>query len=434
MGEAVGHAENAAVEEFAEQIRGLKDRSGRSYGALARRLNIGTSTLYRYCSGQTVPERFTQVEHLARLCGATPEERRRLQRLWILADEARRPSTTPGTPAPYPKATAPRQEDPAQPSAQPSAGTAPRPDRTPGPAQETPRAPEPGPAQEAPPAPEPDPDDASTARRTRRYGWTAILTALLAVVIVVGATVSITVAVSGAGPSAAPSPDETTAAGDRRSSATPDRATDAPFTWTADSHVWQMGCGHTYLVDRAPDQVSKPPVEQDARRWADSLGAVHDEDTNVRISLQGKFPQQAVVLEALRVRVTERAEPLTWNAYRMDNGCGGALSLRYLDVDLDKPRPLVRSVAGFDGMAGKEIPAVSFPYTVTSADPEVLLVTARTTTCDCRWYLELDWSSQGRSGTVRITDNGRPFRTSSTTGKRYVYGDRLPPGWNISPD
>lgn len=66
-----------------------------------------------------------------------------------------------------------------------------------------------------------------------------------------------------------------------------------------------------------------------------------------------------------------------------------------------------------------------FPYRVSDRDPEVLLVTARTETCDCRWYLEVDWSSQGRTGTVRIDDEGRPFRTSGIKGlPRYWYSAR----------
>ncbi|WP_274565235.1 hypothetical protein [Streptomyces spiramyceticus] len=194
-----------------------------------------------------------------------------------------------------------------------------------------------------------------------------------------------------------------------------------PFTWTADSDVWQSGCNHNYLINRSPDQVPPPPVEQDAKQWARSLGALHGGDTNVRISLQGTS-EKTVVLEALRVRVTERAVPAKRNVYGMNNGCGGALSPRYIDVNLDAPRPVARSVAGFDGVAGTRIPAVSFPYTVTASDPEVLLVTSRTVNCDCYWYLELEWSSGARSGTVRISDSGQPFRTSGTKGMpRYEY-------------
>lgn len=62
------------------------------------------------------------------------------------------------------------------------------------------------------------------------------------------------------------------------------------------------------------------------------------------------------------------------------------------------------------------------PYRVSAEDPEVLLVTARTGACDCSWYLELDWSSQGRTGTARIDDRGRPFRTSAVKGlTSYAY-------------
>lgn len=57
----------------------------------------------------------------------------------------------------------------------------------------------------------------------------------------------------------------------------------------------------------------------------------------------------------------------------------------------------------------------------------MLLVKARTQTCDCRWYLELGWSSQGRTGTLRIDDHGRPFRTSSIKGlAHYWYSAK---GW-----
>jgi hypothetical protein len=149
------------------------------------------------------------------------------------------------------------------------------------------------------------------------------------------------------------------------------------------------------------------------------VNAVHGGETLVRLSVQGRS-DTAVVLDALRVRVVGRADPVQGNAYAMDQGCGGSLTPRSFDVDLDKDRPIARAVAGSD--AGTPIPAVSMPYRVSARDPEVLLVNARTRGCDCRWYLELDWSSQGRSGTVRVDDGGRPFRTSGIAGlPRYLY-------------
>ncbi|WP_348772350.1 hypothetical protein [Streptomyces sp. SS52] len=192
-----------------------------------------------------------------------------------------------------------------------------------------------------------------------------------------------------------------------------------PLTWTVDSQAWELGCGHDYVIVKPPSQVPPPPAPQDAAPWAATQSAVHGGKTLVRLSTQG-LSDTAVVLEALRVRVVGRTAPAAGNAYAMDQGCGGSITPRHFAVDLDKNRPIARAVAGND--AGSPIPAVRMPYRVSAKDPEVLLVAAETGSCDCRWYLELDWSSQGRQGTVRIDDDGRPFRTSALEGlPRYTY-------------
>ncbi|MFE2673532.1 helix-turn-helix domain-containing protein, partial [Streptomyces hygroscopicus] len=78
------------IEDFAERLRALKERSGRSYGSLATRLHVSTSTVHRYCNGAAVPADYAPVERFARLCGATPEELVALHRRWMLADASRR--------------------------------------------------------------------------------------------------------------------------------------------------------------------------------------------------------------------------------------------------------------------------------------------------------------------------------------------------------
>ncbi|MFI9819467.1 helix-turn-helix domain-containing protein [Streptomyces sp. NPDC052013] len=111
-----------------------------------------------------------------------------------------------------------------------------------------------------------------------------------------------------------------------------------PLAWTVDSQVWEGGCGHDYVVGKPPAQVPPPPAPQDAGAWAATQGAVHGRETLVEVSVQGKS-EAAVVLTALRVRVAGRAEPVAGNAYAMDQGCGGSLTPRSFDVDLDKDRP-----------------------------------------------------------------------------------------------
>ncbi|MGH3314492.1 MAG: helix-turn-helix domain-containing protein [Streptomyces sp.] len=67
---------------LAEQLEELKQRSGRSYAALAHRTGLSRSTLHRYCQGATLPGTFGVVECVARVCGASEAELDRLYRAW----------------------------------------------------------------------------------------------------------------------------------------------------------------------------------------------------------------------------------------------------------------------------------------------------------------------------------------------------------------
>ncbi|MGA5385903.1 helix-turn-helix domain-containing protein [Streptomyces pseudogriseolus] len=570
------------VAEFASLLRELKGRTDRSYGSLARRLHMNTSTLHRYCAGDAVPVDFAPVERFAALCGATDAERLELHRRWLRASEARRRpragsetprgtaasgaagtpggADTPGTagasgeagarpaaagrgsePDASPAGTAPHASPdgegqhrtepgdahPAAQAPQPDRpGTATRGDRpdaprtatrgdrpdAPGMATRGDRPDAPGTATRgdrpgrsvrgerpdgrrngasagagsAPVGGQADADDghvvtgpaghptAPPSRRWRRKRVAVAAAAMCALLATVGslsflpddrrtASGSGTVGAAegtdgsgagdGAGParsvapsrspsSKSPSPSPSVRRGgggggnddaskaprpsDSPAPAGPAPAGPPPLAWSVNSHAWAYGCGHDYVVAKPPAQVPPPPAPQDARTWAATQGAVHGGETLVELSVQGRS-DTAVVLTALRVRVAGRSAPASGNAYAMDQGCGGALTPRYFDVDLDKDRPIARAVAGND--AGEPIPAVRMPYRVSATDPEVLMVTARTEGCDCRWYLELDWSSQGRTGTVRIDDRGRPFRTSAVEGLPHYEYDTLNRSW-----
>ncbi|WP_314412367.1 helix-turn-helix domain-containing protein [Streptomyces kroppenstedtii] len=426
------------VEEFAALLRRLKARTDRSYGALARRVNMNTSTLHRYCAGDAVPLDFAPVERFAALCGATPEERLELHRRWILAVAARQRPRTPGP-----------SEAPATDTAEEAAAEATEDTAADGDAQPS----------EAVPA---------LAARPRPSWYRRRITVTVAAASALLLTLGSLSALSGdrssddASGSVRPSPTTATSDARHRASTSPSpsgsspsasttgkasespgsggpsrskgakdtkgtkqkadggAAVSAPLTWTANSQAWKLGCGHDYVIRKDPGQVPPPPAPQDAGTWAATQGAVHGRQTNVEISVQGRT-STAVVLTDLRVRVVGRTAPDPGIVYAMDQGCGGSITPRSFAVDLDKDRPIARAVPGND--TGTPIPAVRMPYRVSASDPEVLLVEAQTETCGCDWYLELDWSSEGRTGTVRIDDHGRPFRTSAIKGlPRYWYG------------
>lgn len=162
-------------EEFAACLRALKERAGLSYGALARRTRISSSSLHRYCSGSYVPQDYGSAHRFATACGASPEELRRLHRLWALADAAREPDrgVEPDTEA---DANADAVPEPA-----PAPGQAPAPTPTPNTT--------PTPAQDAEPAPSP-----------RRHPARSPALVALALVLASGATAWGIAAVTGTGP------------------------------------------------------------------------------------------------------------------------------------------------------------------------------------------------------------------------------------------
>ncbi|WP_432176822.1 helix-turn-helix domain-containing protein [Streptomyces sp. Tue6028] len=165
-------------------------------------------------------------------------------------------------------------------------------------------------------------------------------------------------------------------------------------------------CSQHYLVNREPAQVPPPPGEQDARGWVGALGGVAGKDQMLALTVQGTG-KATVVLEALHVRVVHKGSPLPWNDYTMGVGCGGNVSTKSFGVDLDDGRPTVVPEHG----------QRDFPYKVSESDPEVFYVLAHARAHDVGWYLELEWSSGTRHGTVRIDDRGKVFRTSGNAGR-----------------
>ncbi|MFC8131078.1 helix-turn-helix domain-containing protein [Streptomyces sp. NPDC057302] len=459
MGESVGAG------DLAELLRELKERSGLSYGALAKRLHVSTSTLHRYVSGSAVPTEFAPLERLARVCKASREEMVEVHRRWILADASRgdRKAGEAASPAATPDAAAPDVVAPA--AVTPAAVT---------PVAATP------PADDSPAEASDDVGSgivigrAPTAGRPGggRLPRARVLVAA-GVVLALGATAVAVRAADDSGghdrvatdtptafdggkrgpdgaKSASPSGKET---GKESGKGEPGKAAkgsgepqgadkgpggrtddgtgasaaggdgkgeagkgDAPVTVSTQAQYWYAPCGHPYLVDKDPADLSPPPNEQDAPGWVSANGAVSAREQTVKLVVQGTG-KDTVVLESLNVRVAAASAPLSWNNYKMGYlgvGCGGKVPQHSFDLNLDAsvPRPAPQSAS--DG----------FPYTVSASDPEAFYINATAETRYVRWYLELEWSSGDRHGTVRIDDTGKPFATSGDRG-RPVYGFSL---------
>ncbi|MEU5798663.1 helix-turn-helix transcriptional regulator [Streptomyces sp. NPDC047813] len=444
---------------FAERLRELKNRSGHSYGMLAKRLHMSTSTLHRYCNGEAVPTDYAPVERMARLCGASPEELVALHRSWVLADAGRGKKAGEEAPAPTPaSAPAPASDSVPEPASHLEPEPASKPTPAPEPASD-PRStptpdPDPGPVSTPAPAaavpvPHPHPGPRSRARRTVLIAAVTGAAVLGAVALAFGlpdggshdqgaastgasapawdrapATGTGTASRGSGSPSpsgsaghASPSAGHGGTAGPGAATSGPPggatadgkESTAVPLAITTHPYSWESPCSQHYLIDRPPADVSPPPVENDAPAWVAVHQAVSAGEQFVTLTVQGSG-RQTVVLEGMSVRMAGKRAPLAWNDYAMGYpgvGCGGGVPTHSFTVALDAIRPAVQPVAGQRG----------FPLSVSESDPEVFYVTANASAYDVSWYLELSWSSGGRHGTLEIGDKGRPFRTSGSNGR-----------------
>ncbi|MFI6009569.1 helix-turn-helix domain-containing protein [Streptomyces sp. NPDC051243] len=188
-------------DEFAACLRALKERTGLSYEALARRTGISGSSLHRYCSGSYVPPDYGPAHRFATACGASPEELRRLHRLWALADAAR--ESDRGTEAEAQPTGQPDTEPHLDPSANPVQAQAPDSDRASNPAQA------PTPVHTPDPSPDSTPDSTPDAVPSPPPPWhrrASPARLVIALVLALGATASGIAAVPGTGSGAGGGP------------------------------------------------------------------------------------------------------------------------------------------------------------------------------------------------------------------------------------
>ncbi|MFJ5730081.1 helix-turn-helix domain-containing protein [Streptomyces paradoxus] len=448
-------SEGTAAADFAALLGELKERSGLSYGVLAKRLHMSTSTLHRYCNGDAVPTDYAPVERFARLCKASPGELVELHRRWVLADAGR---VRKGSGGPGGKGTA----------GSGSSGVAPAESTSP----ETT-----SPEADALPSDSGSPGEGEPEGPARRRHRRALLAGVAAAVVLGGVGLAVAVpsggskdegrrgtAISGGdggqegkGTAASGSPSAgSSSAGGRdkgkgqdkdgkgkgegpastaptsaspgsgsgsgsgsgggkgtgNGAGRPGRDTapaSAPLAVNTEPHAWESTCSQHYLIDLPPGRVGPPPPEQDAPGWVAATGAVPSGEQFLKLTVQGTG-EETVVVKGLTVRMAGKRAPLAWNDYAMGYpgvGCGGGVPTRFFTVALDAARPGVVPEAGH----------ANFPFKVSESDPEAFYIRADASAYDVSWYLELRWSSGDRSGTLTVDDHGRPFRTSGNNGR-----------------
>lgn len=162
-----------------------------------------------------------------------------------------------------------------------------------------------------------------------------------------------------------------------------------------------------FLFSTAVDPQDAPidadvPTLDSFREWALAQPGIPYGDASFELILRGRDPDTVVVQE-IRVRVVDRtAVPAdSWvNAW---DGCGAALPVRLLTVDLAAEPPRVDLFV--DGRLSN-----GTVFGITRTEVEVFEVEVISGPAVVAYVFEVRYSSAGRDGVVTVDDAGRPFR------------------------
>ncbi|SFR24113.1 hypothetical protein SAMN04488564_107308 [Lentzea waywayandensis] len=188
-------------------------------------------------------------------------------------------------------------------------------------------------------------------------------------------------------------------------------------------------CQMSWVSPKSPTElapVSDPSIRPNQyATWEHSRDGAQASKATFTVTAQGHEATSNVVITGIRVKVLERKPPLKGTL--LSGQCGEPVNAHYVEVDLDSEQPvsfpddLAPDTAAELTAQGLRADPIRLPYSVSSTQPEVFTVVAGTASCDCTWVIELDWSAGGKSGVQTVGNNGKPFRTTSSTNAAVCY-------------
>ena len=170
-------------------------------------------------------------------------------------------------------------------------------------------------------------------------------------------------------------------------------------------------CSTGWVVPVPPaDLAPLPGWADDPSEWITRLRGIPADSMMVTFTVDG-VGLEKVTIHDIRVVDVKALRPSTGT--RVVWVCGGGSLYRYMLIDFDaNPPKRTFHVDENSTVQPRERRPISFPYVVSSVDPESFEVIAHAKKASVEWALEIDWSFQGKTGVLRVDDNGSPFRIS----------------------
>jgi hypothetical protein len=178
-----------------------------------------------------------------------------------------------------------------------------------------------------------------------------------------------------------------------------------PISWVVESNPSQVG-GFSSLPITLKLPAGRRPVTSPGpgcngfTPWARHQGGVDAGMTRLAVVIRGRIDGQTNISNA-RAVITHRNKPITGTAVECPTA--GEAQMRSLIINLDQP----------DTRAHYQSKTHRFGFTVEKGETETFLVTARAKRRTYTWYLDLTVIAGGKTRDIRVTDGGRPFRTTT---------------------
>jgi hypothetical protein len=159
------------------------------------------------------------------------------------------------------------------------------------------------------------------------------------------------------------------------------------------------------LPHEAGSQPADAPTDPTQLEVWQSTHGVMGQDQSLRLTIRGT-DDRPVVLQSIEPVIVARSAPLEgW--FTSDRGCGG-VTVREAHIKLDEEPPTIRFSDGEDEASDR----LALILQVTRTDIEVIDVVATSHRSTVDWVLEINYTADGRTGTVRVDHDGKPFRMS----------------------
>lgn len=150
------------------------------------------------------------------------------------------------------------------------------------------------------------------------------------------------------------------------------------------------------------------------REWQAAGEAVPAGSQFVSFNLQGSTPK-TLVIDGLEIK-KDCKEAMAGTHFRQAGG--GLVTTKQVTIDLDSPVVKVVPAVGDMAVDPEESPGpTTFPLGVSDKETAQFLIIVSAGKFDCEWDGVLRWSADGKDGSTKLNNKGKPFRLTGTSAK-----------------